>query len=650
MSAVSTETAPSPGQRQVTLLRELWMDKPASFAALFLILLVLVAIFAPWLAPYDPGAQSLRNKLIPPIWLDGGTWNHILGTDHLGRDMLSRVIHGARASIGAGVAVVALAGSFGVAIGLIAGYTGGAVDRLAMRVVDAQLSMPDLLLALIVLAVIGPSFLSVVVVLALGGWMIYARTVRGIVVSTKRETYVEAAEMVGARPKRILFRHILPNLVAPLLTLATLELASVMLAEAALSFLGMGIQPPMVSWGLDIAAGRDFIFSNSWLVTLPGLAISLTILSVYIFATWVRRTSDPAEREKRFGAAQARTVRQPPRSENSGETIEQAAPAEPLLDVQDLLVTFLTRRGRLPAVRGVSLKVFPGETLGVVGESGSGKSVTMQAVMGLIDEPGRIEGGDIRWRGQSLLDPRSGASKVRGRDISIVFQDAMTSLNPLFTIGTQITEVLHRHTSLRGEAARARATDLLRMVGITQPESRLEQLPGEFSGGMRQRMMIAMALAAEPTLLIADEPTTALDVTVQAQIVDLLMDLRQRLDLSILLVTHDLGLVAELCDRVAVMYAGRVVETGPVAEIFANPAHPYTAGLLRSTPRIDERTERWTAIDGSPPDPADLPSGCAFRVRCPRATQKCETQPDVTAISAGHRAACWHPLGAGAAA
>lgn len=643
VSSESGEERPEP-PRQMGLIAELWTEKPAFVAACFLILLLFVAIFAPFIAPYNPGTQSLSNRLIPPIWMTGGRWDHFLGTDNLGRDMFSRVIYGAQASLGVGLSVVAIAGSFGVAVGLIAGYAGGAVDRFAMRVVDAQLSMPDLLLALIVLAVIGPSFLSVVVVLSLGGWMIYARTVRGIVVSAKRETYVEAAEMIGARPRRVLFRHILPNLVAPILTLATLELASVMLAEAALSFLGMGIQPPMVSWGLDIATGREFIFSNSWLVTLPGLAISSTILSVYIFATWVRRTSDPVEREKRYGATQAATVRRPPVTETDLVPFPARTGASPLLEIRDLAVTFLSRRARVPAVRGVSLTVYPAETLGVVGESGSGKSVTMQAVMGLIDEPGRIEAGDILWRGKSMFDPATGASHARGKDISIVFQDAMTSLNPLLTVGTQITEVLHRHTDLRGGAAEQRAVALLEMVGIRAPAERLKQLPGEFSGGMRQRMMLAMSLAAEPDLLIADEPTTALDVTVQAQIVDLLVDLRQRLNLAVLLVTHDLGLVAELSDRVAVMYAGRVVETGPVDAIFATPAHPYTAGLIRSTPQIDDKNERWTAIEGSPPDPAYLPTGCAFRVRCNRATAVCARDPTTTPVGPGHSVACWHPL------
>ena len=625
-----------------SLLWELWRDKPAFLGFLFLVLLVLAAIFAPVVAPYDPAGQSLSKRMLPPVFAGGSSANP-LGTDNLGRDVLSRLIYGARASLGVGLSVAALAGSFGTLVGLAAGYLGGAFDRFVMRWVDAQLSLPDLLLALIVLAVIGPSFWAVVVVLSLGGWMIYARTVRGIVVSTRRETYVEAAEMIGARPRRVMVYHILPSLAGPLLVLATLEIASVILAEAALSFLGMGVQPPMTSWGLDISKGRDFIFNNPWLVTLPGLAITLTILSIYLVSNWLRQTQDPAARDKRFGIAIRST--QEAHAPAPSPTVSAPTP-NALLEIDNLAVSFETRRGRIDAVRDVSIRIHRGETLGVVGESGSGKSVTTQAVMGLIDPPGRIEAGDVRWKGHSLLVGGREAKAVRGKEIAIIFQDAMTSLNPLFTVGSQITEVLYRHTPLRGVEAHRRAVELMELVGITSAAKRLNYLPHQFSGGMRQRLMIAMALAAEPDLLIADEPTTALDVTIQAQIVDLLRDLRERFSLAVMLVTHDLGLVAETCDRVAVMYAGRVVEVGTTEQLFAAPAHPYTAGLLQATPSLDNQSERWEAIAGSPPDPANLPAGCAFRPRCPQASAACSIEPALAAFAPQRTVACWHPVAA----
>ena len=318
----------------------------------------------------------------------------------------------------------------------------------------------------------------------------------------------------------------------------------------------------------------------------------------------------------------------------------------PLLEIEDLRVDFTTRGGVVQAVRGVSLAVGPGETLGIVGESGSGKSVTAQAAMGLVATPGAITGGDIRWKGRSLIGPagRDYARAVRGREVAMVFQDAMTSLDPLFTCGQQIGEVLTRHLGYDRSAARVRARELLDLVGITAPEQRLDQRPFELSGGMRQRVMIAMALACEPALLIADEPTTALDVTIQAQILELLRELQARLGLAVMLITHDLGVVAGLCRGVAVMYAGRIVEEAPAEALFERPAHPYSMGLLRSTPRLDRAAERMVAIDGQPPDMRDPPRGCAFAPRCPARVAACDSDPALGEVALGRRAACWRPF------
>lgn len=329
-------------------------------------------------------------------------------------------------------------------------------------------------------------------------------------------------------------------------------------------------------------------------------------------------------------------------------------PAEPsidsadhLLEVDDLEIHFFSRHGRVQAVRGVSFHVDPGETLGIVGESGSGKSVTTQAILGIVEVPGRIVGGDVKWKSKSVVNGPEGkayAASVRGNEIGIVFQDPMTSLNPLFTVGAQISEVLRHHLGMNRKEAAERTVDLLDLVGIPSASTRAKQHPHEFSGGMRQRALIAMALACEPELLIADEPTTALDVTIQAQIFELLAEVQERLGLAVLLVTHDLGVVADFCSRVHVMYGGRVLEKAPVDDLFGRPQSPYTGGLLTAMPRLDQVRERLVAIEGSPPDLRDPPPGCPFQPRCSFGDDDCLEAPELTSDGAGREVACWHPL------
>lgn len=317
--------------------------------------------------------------------------------------------------------------------------------------------------------------------------------------------------------------------------------------------------------------------------------------------------------------------------------------AERLLTVEDLKVSFDTRDGENQAVRGVSLHIDKGETLGIVGESGSGKSVTAKAVMGLIQPPGRIKEGKIVFAGKDLVRLSEKEWRgLRGNRIAMVFQDPMTSLNPVKKIGAQLTEVIRRHRGLSQSEAAKEAVELLRQVGINEPERRVNQYPHEFSGGMRQRVMIAMALSCRPELLIADEPTTALDVTIQAQILELLKKLKEQSSMSVVLITHDLGVVAQVCSRVAVMYGGMIMEEGSVEDIFYRPKHPYTQGLLRSVPqRQGGSRERLVPIEGSPPDLLDPPSGCPFRDRCPHAMPKCAELPPHFEVGPGHRAMCW---------
>ncbi|MFM8559324.1 MAG: ABC transporter ATP-binding protein [bacterium] len=316
----------------------------------------------------------------------------------------------------------------------------------------------------------------------------------------------------------------------------------------------------------------------------------------------------------------------------------------PLLEVRDLQTHFFTDDGLVRAVDGVSYALAPGETLAVVGESGSGKSVTSLSIQRLVpDPPGRIVGGSIRFKGRELLTLSDSEMRaVRGKEISMIFQEPMTSLNPVHTCGDQIAEVVRLHEGLDRAAARERAIEMLRLVGIPAPEVRVDEFPHQMSGGMLQRVMIALALACRPALLIADEPTTALDVTIQAQILELLQRLRRELGMAVLLITHDLGVVAETADRVSVMYAGQVVEYSTVRETFRTPRHPYTAGLLASLPKLGEESDRLRVIPGQVPDPARFPSGCRFHPRCPVALDRCRREaPELRDLGNGHLVRCF---------
>ncbi len=317
---------------------------------------------------------------------------------------------------------------------------------------------------------------------------------------------------------------------------------------------------------------------------------------------------------------------------------------EKILELRDLKTSYFTHIGEVKAIRGISFHIHRGEAIGIVGESGSGKSVTALSIMRLLQHPGKIIGGQITFKGKNLLQKSIKEMQcIRGNEISMIFQDSMTSLNPVFTVGNQIIEVILQHHKISKKEAKVKAVEMFKLVGISSPEKRMNQYPHEFSGGMRQRLMIGMALSCEPTLLIADEPTTALDVTIQAQILELMKDLKKRLDTSIILITHDLGVVAALCSRVVVMYSGLIMEEGSIENIFYNSKHPYTQGLLKSIPKANWKDkDKLISIEGTPPDLLGLPDGCPFMPRCSYAMEICkrEQSPDFE-IEENHRSMCW---------
>jgi peptide/nickel transport system permease protein len=623
------------------LLRRLVRRKAAVAGLAGLAFVACVAIFANVIAPHDPLAQDLESSLAPPVW-DGGTTDHLLGTDALGRDTLSRLMYGARASLTISLAATLLAAVLGLVTGSIAGFYRGSIDSLLMRAGDVQLAFPFILLAIVVLGVIPDREpIHLILVLGIPGWIVYARVVRSRVLAERDKEYVDAARALGARRPRILLRYVLPSTWHVLPVIALLDLGFLVIVEATLSFLGFGLTPPTPSWGSTLADGRQYMVVTPWLAVLPGIAIMFTVLSINLAADGLADILDPKLKK---GTFRRRALGLP----GTRERAEEDAGTKQLLRVRDLFVDFPLEDRVVQAVRGVSFDVERGETVGIVGESGSGKSVTALSIIQLLDAPGRVSGGSIRFDGHDLARIGDGeVAALRGRRIGMIFQNPASALNPVLTVGFQLSETLREQLGLSKAEARARARAALLSVGIGDPDRVLSRYPFQLSGGMNQRVMIAMAMVAEPDLLIADEPTTALDVTTQAQILEQLREITRRAHTSLILITHDIALVAEYADTILVMYAGRVCELGPAADVIATPKHPYTQALLKAMPRAEASPEaRLEAIPGELPDPAAPPRGCPFAPRCPHVMDVCsEVDPDPLRVGPDQLAAChlWAP-------
>ena len=610
-----------------TRLRRFLTRTGVILSILWLALVIVAAIFAPLVAPHDPDAQNLLATNAPV------SANHLLGTDDLGRDVLSRLIYGARISMEVPFMTVGLALVLALVIGLVAGYRGGRIDYLLMRGADAGLAFPPLVLALAVVAVLGTGVGDVALALALVFAPGFARFIRGQTLAVKEESFVEASQSIGTPPARIVVFRVLPNVMTGLVVQIAIALGAALLAESGLAFLGLGPPPPAADWGSMLREAYDnALFTHPWSLVPPGATIALTVLAFNTIGDALRDTlSGTAATAKRSrGARRQRglTVVDRPTQPavTTGSGAEQVTtPA--LLEVRDLCIEFDTAAGPVRVVDDVSFDVGAGRIVGLVGESGCGKTVSSLSILRLLPSPpARIVGGSIRFKGQDLLDADfAQLRQVRGRDIAMVFQDPLASLDPVFTIGYQLTEAITLHERVSKKAAAARAVSLLESVHIPDAEQRLGAYPHQLSGGMRQRVMIAMALSCHPSLLIADEPTTALDVTIQAQIVELLHELREQEGLAVLFVTHDLALISELSDEIAVMYAGQVVEHAPTAELFAHPAHPYTAALLAATPGVRAVEGRPSLMAGGVPQGGQFPSGCRFHPRCDFAEERCST-------------------------
>ena len=629
--AAATDMQPRSRWRSVlgSLIRDRW----AALALVVLAIFILGAILAPWIAPADPDAQS-------SLVFGGPSWQHLLGTDDRGRDVLSRLIYGGRASLGVGAAVVLLAALVAVPLGLVAGYRRGKADFLLMRVAEVGLSVPPLVLALAVASVLGAGLVNTTVALTIVFIPTLMRLVRGQALAVSVETFVEASRVIGTPGWRILLTRVLPSVASTLFVQGTIMLGGALLAEASLSFLGLGTKPPNASWGGMLRGAYDAaLFTEPWLVLIPGIAIAVTVVAINKVGDALREglgVSRGVVRGRRVRLGLTSVRRDRVSADDRAPSPKRGRPAgpnqRPILEIRDLTVQLSDTTAADPAVKvveSVDITLRRGEILGLVGESGAGKSVTATAIMRLLSSPPlEVASGSILVDGVDVLKlSRAEMMKLRGPQIAMIFQDPMTSLDPAFTIGHHLAEAIRCHRKASRQVVHDRSVELLELVGITEPERRLRAYPHELSGGMRQRVMIAVALSCEPKLLIADEPTTALDVTVQAQILDLLKTLVAQLDMSLLIVTHDLGVIADVCDRVAVMYAGQIIEEAEVHTLFAHPQHPYTEGLLCSMPRLDQTTATMRAIPGVVPALTNLPVGCRFAARCGYAVDSCQTGP-----------------------
>ncbi|MDH2997254.1 ABC transporter [Pasteurellaceae bacterium LFhippo2] len=606
------------------------LQTSSKIALCFLVFICLIAIFAPLVAPYDP-LQTLR-----PVQAPGA--DYFFGTDRLGRDIFSRMIYGAQTSLFIGLGAVGL----GIVFGSILGATAATAEKLGneviMRAMDILMAFPGIALAAVLIATFGNSSPVIILTIAIVYTPQLARVVRANVVSQWEEDYIRAERVIGGSRTYILLKHVVRNTAAPVLVFATVMVADAIVLEASLSFLGAGVQPPHPSWGNILAEGRNLVLSGFWwATTFAGMAILLTVLALNILAegltdalvnpklkrsptTNKEDVSKPLSTDVQEAMAESLALKRYLLKLNEKEGTRtdrmQLNPnAKPILQVKNLSIRFPNRYGEIPLVDNISFTVNEGETMGLVGESGCGKSISAFSIMGLLPKTAQITGEilftDRSGKQHNLLDPATDLNTLRGHEISMIYQDALSALNPSMRIKDQMEQLISR-------GGKQKAETLLEWVKL-DPEKTLNRYPHELSGGQRQRVLIAMALAREPKLLIADEPTTALDVTVQAEVIKLLNELREKLGFAMVFVSHDLALVAQMAHHITVMYAGQVVEAAPTSSLLMNPTHEYTRGLLGSVLSTECRAERLYQIPGSVPSPFDFADGDRFASRSLRA-------------------------------
>jgi peptide/nickel transport system permease protein len=603
---------------------------------IMLLSVILVAVFASFIAPYDP--HSSVNITSKDIYQSPSP-THPFGTDDAGKDELSLFVYGARVSLIVGFFASFISIAIGGSIGISAGFFGGRTENLLMRFNDIMLVIPDLALMVVIIALTKPSLWNIILVIGLLGWTFTSRVVRSQTLAVKSRKFVLRARAIGAGKWHIINTHILP-LVLPLLVVnAVLVISLAILNESTLSFLGLG-DPTAVSWGqmLNYAFARGAMSSGAWwALFVPGFGIVWVVLALTLLGQGLEQVFNP-----RLESHHLTSRKQAALPIQAAEPRPNVSTALPLLQVKNLSIDYkISEQATARAVDNVSFKLRKGEVLGLVGESGCGKTTLMLGLLRLLPSAGSVVGGSMEFDGYDLMALSDDEmNDVRWKGISIIFQGAMNALNPVRTVGDQIAEAISQHDSgFSKEMLDARVDELLNLVGISP--DRKDNYPHQYSGGMRQRAMIAMALACNPQIVIADEPTTALDVMIQAQILELLSSLRERFGLSIIFVTHDLGVIAEMCDSVLVMYGGMLAEYAPVDLVYNSPQHPYTRELLKAFPDLGNPEKRLSSIPGYPPRLDNLPPGCRFAPRCPMAFDRCNVEmPDIHDLGENHLVGC----------
>jgi oligopeptide/dipeptide ABC transporter ATP-binding protein len=608
------------------------LRSPTGLAGLILVTgFVILAIIGPII--WGPEASHLD----PANLLQGSSRQHLLGTDGLGRDILARVLAATRLSLVLSFLATLIGGVLGITLGALPSILPKRAAHFVTSLIGALVAFPGLLLALFTTVVMGlgarGAVLGIGVAIAPG----LARLTHTLTSSAAGSDYVAAARVLHVSRRRILVRHILPNVAEPLILNLTLIMGSALLGLAGLSFLGLGVQPPSYDWGRMLTEGLSRIYISPEVALGPAVAILLAGIGFNLLGESFARVAAREQRVRQKDRAA------PALPEPVPSFVEPEGATDPVLDLRELSITF--PGGSMP-VRELSLVVRAGEVVGIVGESGSGKSLTALAIGSLVPHPGVVTTKRHRVAGTEISTlPTAARRRLLGTSLAMVFQDPMASLNPALRVGSQLAEVSSVHQRMPRRLSWQRAVDRLTKVHIRNPAQRAKQRPHEFSGGMRQRAVIAMGLMGNPALLIADEPTTALDVTVQRQIIDLLGEVTAQAETAAIFISHDIAVVSEVCDRVVVMYAGRIVEELPVEDLRDGALHPYTRMLVASLPDMTtDRTQPLAAIPGRPPSPFDSSPGCPFAPRCPAATSECHvTRPPLETVASRQLVACWHP-------